>query len=120
MATFLTIVAMLNAAVSFGAAFFFWDYCLKVEKAWTASPRLEKTQFWKLESVRKRWALVSAIGYVAVVLLTAIMKNRLEVSQTINLTLIGVASAGLLITAFRAMCHNGRSVEASLSTTYRT
>lgn len=114
LATVLSFVAMLIAATSLTAALIFWGLCKKRESSWASEVPLEREVRWSLERKRTRYALISIFGYAGAMILSMILKNALEGSQSFNLTLIGLASAGLLIVALRAMIHNGRSFEASL------
>ena len=115
LSTVLSVVAMLVAATSITAAFIFWGLCKKREDSWASEVPLEREARWSLEKKRTRYALISIIGYAGAMILSMILKNALEGSQSFNLTLIAIASAGLLIVALRAMIHNGRSFEASLN-----
>jgi hypothetical protein len=115
LATVLSVVAMLIAATSFTAAFIFWGLCKRREDTWSNEVPIEREDRWKLESKRMRYALISIIGYGVSMALAMILRHALEVSQSFNMSLIGLATAGLLIVALRAMIHNGRSFEASLN-----
>lgn len=115
LATVLSVVAMLIAATSLTAALIFWGLCKKREDSWTSEVPLEREARWSLERKRTRYALVSIIGYALSMGLSMILKEALEGSQSFNLTLIAIASAGILIVGLRAMVHNGRSFEASLN-----
>lgn len=113
--TALSAVAVFVAVTSLTASFIFWGLCKRREDTWQNEVPLERDARWKLESKRMRYALISIIGYGVSMGLAMILKHALEVSQSFNMTLIGLATAGLLIVAFRAMIHNGRSFEASLN-----
>ncbi len=115
LATLLSVVAMFFAATSLTAAFIFWGLCKKRENSWASEVPMEREARWKLESKRTRYALVSIIAYAVAMGLSIILKNGLEGSQSFNLTLVGIASAGILIVGMRAMVHNGRSMEASFN-----
>ncbi len=110
----LTVVAFLIAASALTASLIFWGLCNRRESTWASEVPIERETRWQMESRRTRFALISIIGYGVSMALAMILKNALEISQSLNLTLIGLATAGLLIVAFRAMIHNGRSFEASL------
>ncbi len=115
LATVLSVVAMLIAATSLTAALIFWGLCKKREDSWTSEVPLEREARWSLERKRTRYALISIFGYAGAMILAMILKNALDVSQSFNMTLIALGSAGILIVSLRAMIHNGRSFEASLN-----
>ena len=119
-ASVLLVVAAFIAVFSLGTAIGFWVYCLKVERAWMSEPRISNEAFAKLESERTKLALASIIAYAICIALTATLKSWLEFSQILNISLMAIASAGILIVSIRAMVHNDRSFESYLKRRYRS
>lgn len=112
--TLVTVAAFAVAVTTSTASIIFWVLCKKKEESWKSEVPIEKEARWEMESRRTRWALVSILGYALAMILAMVLKNAFEVSQALNLTLIGASTAGILITSLRATIHNGRSFEASL------
>ena len=110
-------VAGTIAATSLVCALVFWAFCLKVERSWTLEIPLINTERWHLESVRKRWALVSLVGYALSMGLTMLLTHGLGYAAA-NLWIMGAASAGILIIGLRAMVHNDRCFENDLKHRY--
>lgn len=115
----ITIVAIASviAAASVICAGVFWAYCLKVERSWKLEVPLVNTERWRIESVRKRWALAGMVGYVLSMALAMLLSHTLEYSPA-NLYIIGATSLALMAISMRATIHNSRCFENDLKNRY--